>query len=195
MNGTTLNRLSDTAQLLRQLDLVITVDTAVAHLAGALNKPTWVLLPQNADFRWLRQRPDTPGIPPCVCFASRPMDWQSVADQLDEAFDTMLRWIPRLWCQRGWLMPNPLQALFESEIAALVRAWVASPVGSTAPGELIVEQVPIPSNGLRSNVRLCWAINLVRRWRVVAGVSSISISISSVPKRCDVSRNNASVLA
>ena len=36
------------AQLLKQLDLVITVDTAVAHLAGALNKPTWVLLPQNA---------------------------------------------------------------------------------------------------------------------------------------------------
>ena len=40
---------SDTAQLLNQLDLVIGVDTAVAHLAGALNKPTWLLLPQNAD--------------------------------------------------------------------------------------------------------------------------------------------------
>ena len=54
---------SDTAAVLQQLDLVITVDTAVAHLAGALNKPTWLLLPQNADFRWLRQRPDSPWYP------------------------------------------------------------------------------------------------------------------------------------
>lgn len=88
------NRLTDfadTAQLLRQLDLVITVDTAVAHLAGALNKPTWVLLPQNADFRWLRQRPDSPWYPSMRLFRQQAHgDWQSVADQLDEAFDTML---------------------------------------------------------------------------------------------------------
>ena len=82
---------SDTAQLLRQLDLVITVDTAVAHLAGALNKPTWVLLPQNADFRWLRQRPDSPWYPSVRLFRQQAHgDWQSVADQLDKAFDTML---------------------------------------------------------------------------------------------------------
>ena len=82
---------SDTAQLLRQLDLVITVDTAVAHLAGALNKPTWVLLPQNADFRWLRQRPDSPWYPTVRLFRQQAHgDWQSVADQLDKAFDTML---------------------------------------------------------------------------------------------------------
>ena len=52
---------SDAAQLLRQLELVITVDTAVAHLAGALNIPTWVLLPQNTGFRWLRQGRTHPG--------------------------------------------------------------------------------------------------------------------------------------
>ena len=45
---------SDTAHLVQQLDLVISVDTAVAHLAGALNRPTWLLLPRNADFRWLK---------------------------------------------------------------------------------------------------------------------------------------------
>ena len=82
---------SDTAQLLRQLDLVITVDTAVAHLAGALNIPTWVLLPQNADFRWLRQRSDSPWYPSMRLFRQEAHgDWQSVADQLEEAFDTML---------------------------------------------------------------------------------------------------------
>jgi len=82
---------SDTAHLLSQLDLVITVDTAVAHLAAALNKPTWVLLPQNADFRWLRQRSDSPWYPSMRVFRQKTHgDWQSVADQLDEAFDTML---------------------------------------------------------------------------------------------------------
>ena len=82
---------SDTAQVLSQLDMVITVDTAVAHLAGALNKPTWVLLPQNADFRWLRKRQDSPWYPSMRLFRQHAHgDWQSVVDQLAEAFDTML---------------------------------------------------------------------------------------------------------
>ena len=86
----TLADFSDTAQVIRQLDLVITVDTAVAHLAGALNKPTWVLLPQNADFRWLRQRCDSPWYPSMRLFRQQVRgDWQSVADQLGDAFDTM----------------------------------------------------------------------------------------------------------
>ena len=87
----TLNDFSDTAQLLSQLDLVITVDTAVAHLAGALNKPTWLLLPQNADFRWLRQRADSPWYPSMRLFRQQAHGhWQSVVDQLDDAFDSML---------------------------------------------------------------------------------------------------------
>ena len=46
----------DTAQLLSELDLVITVDTAVAHLAGAMGKPTWLLLPAGSAWQWLRDR-------------------------------------------------------------------------------------------------------------------------------------------
>jgi Flp pilus assembly protein TadD len=54
---------ADTAAALSQLDLLISVDTAVAHLAGALGLPAWVLLPFNADWRWLRDRDDSPWYP------------------------------------------------------------------------------------------------------------------------------------
>ena len=54
---------ADTAAGLSQLDLLISVDTAVAHLAGALGLPAWVLLPFNADWRWLRDRDDSPWYP------------------------------------------------------------------------------------------------------------------------------------
>jgi ADP-heptose:LPS heptosyltransferase len=49
--------------MLRNLDLVITVDTAIAHLAGALASPVWVMLAPNADWRWLLQREDSPWYP------------------------------------------------------------------------------------------------------------------------------------
>jgi tetratricopeptide (TPR) repeat protein len=55
-----LKNFSDTAHLINQLDLLISVDTGVVHLAGALAIPTWILLPSNADFRWLRDRNDSP---------------------------------------------------------------------------------------------------------------------------------------
>lgn len=57
------NDMADSAAMLEQLDLVITVDTAIAHLAGALGRPTWVLLPPNPDFRWLLDRDDSPWYP------------------------------------------------------------------------------------------------------------------------------------
>ena len=54
---------ADSAAMVEQLDLVITVDTSIAHLAGALGKPVWVLLPPNPDFRWLLDREDSPWYP------------------------------------------------------------------------------------------------------------------------------------
>ena len=50
----------DTACVIGQLDLVISVDTAVAHLAGAMDVPVWTMLQHNADFRWMRGRSDSP---------------------------------------------------------------------------------------------------------------------------------------
>ena len=57
---TELEDFSDTAALISQMDLVITIDTSVAHLAGALGKPTWIMLSYHPDFRWLLDREDSP---------------------------------------------------------------------------------------------------------------------------------------
>ena len=62
--GSLLADFADTAAVVANLDLVICVDTAVAHLAGALGKPCWVLLPDyKTDWRWLTERTDSPWYP------------------------------------------------------------------------------------------------------------------------------------
>jgi ADP-heptose:LPS heptosyltransferase len=63
------------------MDVVIAVDTSVAHLAGALGKPLWVLLPQVADWRWLTERADSPWYPAARLFRQeRKGDWDGVID-------------------------------------------------------------------------------------------------------------------
>ena len=71
--------LQDTADIIAGLSLVITIDTAVAHLAGAMGKPTWLLLPYLADWRWLRGRADSPWYPSMTLFRQpAPGDWDPV---------------------------------------------------------------------------------------------------------------------
>ena len=75
--------LVDTAALIGELDLIITVDTSIAHLAGALARPTWVLLPFAPDWRWQLGRDDSPWYPTLRLFRQpRPRDWQSVVERL-----------------------------------------------------------------------------------------------------------------
>ena len=70
---------AETAAAVAALDLVISVDTSVAHLAGALGRPVWVLLPYALDWRWLRDRADTPWYPTMRLFRQeRPMAWDGV---------------------------------------------------------------------------------------------------------------------
>jgi tetratricopeptide (TPR) repeat protein len=76
---------SDTAALIKNLDLVICVDTAVAHLAGALGKPVWTLLPFNPDWRWMLNREDSPWYPTMRLFRQlSPGDWGSVMDNVEK---------------------------------------------------------------------------------------------------------------
>jgi hypothetical protein len=71
------------AQKLMTLDLVITVDTMMAHLAGAMRRPVWTLLPYRCDWRWMMKRRDSPWYPTMRLFRQeRPGDWRSVVRQV-----------------------------------------------------------------------------------------------------------------
>ncbi|WP_222619305.1 tetratricopeptide repeat protein [Undibacterium hunanense] len=79
---------SETAAVIANLDLVITVDTSVAHLAGALGKPVWIMLPFSPDFRWLLDRNDSPWYPTARLFRQSEIgDWDSVIKDLKRALD------------------------------------------------------------------------------------------------------------
>lgn len=78
-----------TAAIISQLDLIITVDTAVAHLTGALGKPVWILLAYIPDWRWMLQREDSPWYPTARLFRQQQRgNWQSAIDLVVAALST-----------------------------------------------------------------------------------------------------------
>lgn len=83
---------SDTAALIAQMDLVISVDTSVAHLAAAMSKPTWVMLSYHPDFRWLLTRQDSPWYDSVKLFRQdASLNWQSVIKNIQQQLQHILK--------------------------------------------------------------------------------------------------------
>ena len=86
-----LNTFSDTAAAIAELDLVISVDCVISHLAGAMGKPVWILLAYHADYRYLRNREDNPWYPTARLFRQKMEgDWTSVIDLLQPRLSEFL---------------------------------------------------------------------------------------------------------
>jgi tetratricopeptide (TPR) repeat protein len=98
--------LAETAALVASLDLVITTDTCIAHLAGAMEKPLWILLPHLADWRWMEQVETTPWYPTAwLARQSEPGDWRGVVKRVMEELDGSRRDEAFRQPQRSSLVP------------------------------------------------------------------------------------------
>ena len=75
---TRLNNFTDTAKLIDKIDIIISVDTVISHLAGALGKKTFLLLPDKSSFLWMEKRDDSPWYPTIKIFRQSTLgDWQT----------------------------------------------------------------------------------------------------------------------
>jgi tetratricopeptide (TPR) repeat protein len=94
--GTSIRDFGDTAAIVAQLDLVICVDTAIAHVAGALGVPCWVMLPgQGVDWRWLRQGTHSPWYPQTMRLFRQP-EFGGWAELIQDVAASLAGWVPRV---------------------------------------------------------------------------------------------------
>jgi tetratricopeptide (TPR) repeat protein len=100
--------LAETAALVATLDLVITTDTCIAHLAGAMAKPVWILLPYLGDWRWMQQTETTPWYPTARLLRQpAPGDWSAV---IARAGAKLKRLRASHWKSMDWLAKHPFHA-------------------------------------------------------------------------------------
>jgi tetratricopeptide (TPR) repeat protein len=124
--GPDLDDFADTAAAIAHLDLVICVDTAIAHLAGALGKPVWLLLPGIGDFRWLKGRDDSPWYPTMRLFRQRQMGaWDEVVARVKAALQEAVR-VGSLAEQSASPRPPGKEAMFENQASTPVTMGAAA---------------------------------------------------------------------
>jgi len=117
---------ADTAAIIAQMDLIICVDTAIAHLAGALGKPTWILLPFAPDWRWLLHRDDSPWYPSVQLFRQTEAgNWQTVFAQLQTALVNHIATCNKTFINEKQLSYNINTALHYHQTGQLEQAKIA----------------------------------------------------------------------
>jgi tetratricopeptide (TPR) repeat protein len=133
--ATELGDFADTAAAVDALDLIITVDTSVAHLAGALGKPVWVLLPWVTDWRWMLHREDNPWYPTMRLFRQpRGGDWTDVIARMADELAAVAQG------DRTRLMPFKAEGERRAAQAAAIMA--AEAARAIAPPASVAETVP-----------------------------------------------------
>ncbi len=154
--GSELQDFADTAAAIAQLDLIITVDTAVAHLAGALGKPTWVLLAFAPDWRWMRDRTDSPWYSTLRLFRQlQPGDWESVMQQVKATLADRLNDEGQITNDEGQISNSPL----ETCPSKLEIFPVETPrLGKTSPKDLQNSKLAIS---------LSWHLNGLTDWGIL----------------------------
>jgi len=174
--GPELEDFADTAAIVDGLDLVICVDTAIAHLAGAMGKPVWLLLPRPADWRWLEDREDSPWYPTMRLFRqARRLDWDELVDRVTSALQAFATATPAP--TGGFSATAPAPQVLEPELAGRTAAetgiGTAYPPGFSAVAEVrnaIVQYLPDDSEtgesirryGEYLQPQLDWLLRLVR---------------------------------
>jgi FkbM family methyltransferase len=123
---------ADTAAIIAQLDLVITVDSAAAHIAGALGKPVWLLLPGFCtDWRWLLERTDSPWYPGVMRLFRQPREASSWDDTIREMATAL-----RIWSATPPALALPVSEQTLANLPAIQSAATPAPSGSAIDGLL-----------------------------------------------------------
>lgn len=116
----------DTAALMAGLDLVITIDTSVAHLAGAMGRPTWLMLPHVPDWRWLMKREDSLWYPTMRLFRQPLLgDWEPVVREISAALTVAVA--PSVYLYRPGIDFTPPDLLGERHVPLLTDGGVPAP--------------------------------------------------------------------
>jgi len=170
---------ADTATLIEQLDLIITVDTSLVHLAGAMGKPTWLLLSFVPDWRWMLDRSDSPWYPTVRIFRQPARsDWHSVITAVKTqlvtrrgGFTQDLEDQPKLKLTRPTITQN----------TQLIPSSVSTGAGSRRSGwdsEVMGEPAPTDPNITQNGIGIGWQLGNHTGW----GIYGLNLALQLVKK-------------
>jgi len=178
--GPEIRDFADTAAIVSQLDMVICVDTSVGHLAAALGKPVWMLVPTPSDWRWLEWRDDSPWYPTMRLFRQlRQGDWEEVVDRVTRALraEAEQRRVPRGHSKSSETFPTPRPLIaFPSDEPPRTLKDGFSAVAETRAGivQYWPDRDPVGRSIERYGEYLQIELEMIGRW-IVPGATIVEV--------------------